>query len=125
MNGRSSRGVRARVGRADGAGADVGNLGFMELALVAVVALVVFGPERLPELARQAGGLLARVRRETSKSMEELKRAADLGDLNDELRGLSRDLRDVRSSVSRSLQSGEGGPGRPAEQPPPTDPEAT
>lgn len=110
----------------------MGNLGFMELALVAVVALVVFGPERLPELARQAGGLLARIRRETSKSMDELKRAADLGELNDELRGLSRDLRDVRSSVSRSLQPGQGGSqpgrggsGRSADRPPPTDPEAT
>ena len=33
-----------------------------------------------------------------------------------------RDLREVRSSVGRSLTAG---PGRPADAPPPTDPEAT
>lgn len=100
----------------------MGNLGFWELALVAVIALVVFGPERLPDLARQAGKFLARLRQETSRSVQELKQAAEVGDLDRELKGLSRDLRDVRSSVGRSLRSPSP---RSEDQPPPTDPEAT
>lgn len=101
----------------------MGNLGFWELALVAVIALVVFGPDRLPDLARQAGKFLARLREETSRSVRELKQAADVDDLDRELKGLSRDLRDVRSSVSRSLQAGDAS--RSQDRPPPTDPEAT
>lgn len=105
----------------------MGNLGFWELALVAVIALVVFGPERLPDLARQAGKFLARLRQETSRSVQELKQAAEVGDLDRELKGLSRDLRDVRSSVGRSLRS--PSPRSPSprseDRPPPTDPEAT
>lgn len=103
----------------------MGNLGFQELALIAVVGLIVFGPERLPELARQAGKVLARFRSETSRSVGELKRAADLQDLDRELRGISQDLRDVRSSVGRAITAPPGERARPDDAPPPTDPEAT
>lgn len=105
----------------------MGNLGFWELALVAVIALVVFGPDRLPDLARQAGKFLARLRQETSRSVQELKQAAEVGDLDRELKGLSRDLRDVRSSVGRSLRSPSPRSAAPRseDRPPPTDPEAT
>jgi len=39
------------------------DIGFMELVVVAVVALLVVGPERLPRLARTAGLWLGRARR--------------------------------------------------------------
>ncbi|MGE0385720.1 MAG: Sec-independent protein translocase protein TatB [Gammaproteobacteria bacterium] len=38
------------------------DIGFLELAVVGVVALLVFGPERLPELARTLSRWLARAR---------------------------------------------------------------
>ncbi|MFN0062683.1 MAG: Sec-independent protein translocase protein TatB [Myxococcaceae bacterium] len=41
------------------------NLGFAELAVILVVALVVLGPKRLPELARGLGRLLFEFRRQT------------------------------------------------------------
>jgi sec-independent protein translocase protein TatB len=104
----------------------VGNLGFQELLVVAVVALVVFGPDRLPELARNAGKALGRFRAETSKSVEELKRAADIEDLDRELRGLRSDLASVRSSVTGAFVAEPVRPrARAADAPPPIDPEAT
>jgi sec-independent protein translocase protein TatB len=102
----------------------VGQLGLPEILVVAVIALLVFGPERLPELARGAGKAIARFRQETSRSIEELKRAADIEDLDRELKSLSRDLRDVRSSVTGALTA-EPERRRPADAPPPIDPEAT
>ena len=41
-------------------------LGIWELALIAVVALVVLGPRRLPEVARQVGKALNEFRRATN-----------------------------------------------------------
>lgn len=103
----------------------MGNFGFQEMLLVAAVALVVFGPERLPELARNAGKMIARFRAETSRSMADLKRAADLEDLDRELRGLRQDLSAVKSSVTGALVAEPARRRtRPADAPPPIDPEA-
>jgi sec-independent protein translocase protein TatB len=35
------------------------NVGIGEIVVIVLVCLVVFGPERLPQMARQAGRLLA------------------------------------------------------------------
>ena len=39
------------------------DIGFLEIIIIAVVGLLVIGPERLPEVARTAGRWLGRVRR--------------------------------------------------------------
>lgn len=103
----------------------MGNLGFSEMLVIAVVALLVFGPERLPELAKQAGKALAKFRSETSRSIEELKRAADVEDLERELKGLSADVRDIRRNAGKRLLESGNAPARSDDRPPPTDPEAT
>lgn len=38
-------------------------IGPLEIAVVLLIALLVFGPNRLPELARQVGGALKELRR--------------------------------------------------------------
>jgi sec-independent protein translocase protein TatB len=43
----------------------MGSVGFGEIAFIAIVALLVFGPDRLPELSRKAGELLAKAREAT------------------------------------------------------------
>lgn len=108
----------------------MGNLGFQELLVIAAVALIVIGPDRLPEMARQAARALARFREETRTSLDELKRAADLEDLDREFRGFRQELRDARNSVTGALTGAAesaAGTARPRaeDRPPPTDPEAT
>lgn len=106
----------------------MGNLGFAEVLVVVVVALIVFGPERLPELARNAAKLVARFRAEATRSVEELKRAADLHGLDEDLRSIQREVRQLRASVNDAVTgtpSATTPPSRSEERPPPTDPEAT
>ena len=38
------------------------DIGFSEIGLIAVVALLVLGPERLPRVARTVGALMRRAR---------------------------------------------------------------
>jgi len=122
--------------------------GFQEILVIAVVALLVFGPDRLPELARTAGKTMAKFRQETRKNVDELKRAADIQDLEKELKSLRNDLRGTKSDMTRGIRDmaglgpsssqRDGAPGRSDaesaeralqmradDQPPPTDPEAT
>ena len=58
------------------------NVGFGELLMVVIVVLVVFGPERLPDVARQIGRFIGRVRLTTQRMLDELKNEAELRDLN-------------------------------------------
>lgn len=77
--------------------------GPQEWLVILVVALVVFGPDRLPELARNAAKLLAKVRSETDRSVSELKRAAAAEGLDREWREVSKDLRDTRDQLRGSV----------------------
>jgi Tat protein translocase TatB subunit len=47
-------------------------IGMPELIVILVVALVVLGPRRLPELARTLGKAMAEFRRQTTEIMDEL-----------------------------------------------------
>ncbi|UFN44105.1 sec-independent translocase [Nocardioides okcheonensis] len=49
------------------------DIGFMELAVIALVAVVVLGPDRLPDLARQAAQLLHRARGLAHNARDELR----------------------------------------------------
>lgn len=50
------------------------DIGFFELVLVAVVALLVVGPERLPGLVRSTGYWMGRIRHFISSANEEIQR---------------------------------------------------
>jgi sec-independent protein translocase protein TatA len=63
-------------------------IGAPELLVILIVALVVLGPERLPEVARALGKGLAELRRATSGLTEELHNARIL--LEDEAQAASK-----------------------------------
>jgi Tat protein translocase TatB subunit len=51
-------------------------IGMPELIVILVVALIVLGPQRLPEVARQLGKAMAEFRRQTSDVLEEFQHQA-------------------------------------------------
>ena len=55
----------------------MGNLGWAEIAVIAVVALVVLGPEKLPGAARQVGNVIRQIRRISTGFQQELQNALD------------------------------------------------
>ncbi|MFG1620307.1 sec-independent translocase [Kribbella sp. NPDC049227] len=48
-------------------------IGPLELVVIAIVAVLVFGPDRLPEFARTAGRLLRQVRQMVSNAQNDLR----------------------------------------------------
>lgn len=50
------------------------DVGFAEMLVILVVAVVVFGPDRLPEFARQAGRLIRRLRLMAQSAQDDLRR---------------------------------------------------
>jgi len=54
------------------------DIGFWELILIAVIALLIVGPDRLPGFARQAGRLVGKIRRFINNARRELEREINL-----------------------------------------------
>lgn len=83
------------------------DIGFSELAVIGVVALVVLGPERLPKAARTAGHLLGRARRYIDQVKADVSRELEL----DELRRMRTEVHDavqqVESSIHREINEAE------------------
>lgn len=57
-------------------------LGPLEILTVAVIALVVFGPQRLPEIARNIGKAVNELRRMTADVKTELREGLSADDLD-------------------------------------------
>jgi sec-independent protein translocase protein TatB len=58
------------------------NVGIGEIAVIVLVCLIVFGPDRLPQMARQVGRFLGQLRLTTQGALDQLKEEADLKDIN-------------------------------------------
>lgn len=56
------------------------NVGGGELLVIALIALIVLGPERLPEAARTIGKVMGEVRRLSTGFQDEVRHAFDEGD---------------------------------------------
>ena len=69
------------------------DIGLGEVLLIAVLALLVFGPDRLPKVAADAARTLRQIRQMASAARRELSDAAGLQD--DDLTDAVRDLRDL------------------------------
>ena len=78
------------------------DIGFSELFLVAVVALIVLGPERLPKAARFAGLWVRRARAQWYSVKAELENELADEELKRSLRQARDDLDDARATVAAS-----------------------
>jgi sec-independent protein translocase protein TatB len=95
----------------------VGSLGFQEIAIIAVLALFVLGPDRLPQAAKSVGKAISEFRRLTSGARADLEEALDATGMKDtlaEIRGTVDEL-NPRRIVTDSLRAVDSTPsGTPA-----------
>jgi sec-independent protein translocase protein TatB len=76
------------------------DIGFSELVVIGVVALIVIGPERLPKVARTAGHLYGRMQRYVSAVKSDISREIQL----DEIRRAGQSFKDSVESASSSVE---------------------
>jgi len=93
-------------------------IGFWELVMVGVVALIVVGPEQLPGLARKAGFWLGKARRMIAEMKAEVDRELHLEEIKQSLRqqasiGAVKDLTDQVQSFRREVEEEFDDPGPP------------
>lgn len=77
------------------------DIGFTEIFVIGVVALIVIGPERLPRVAKTVGHLFGRMQRYVSEVKADINREIEL----DELRKLQSTMQDAARSIEQSVTS--------------------
>jgi sec-independent protein translocase protein TatB len=68
--------------------------------MLAVLALLIFGPERLPGIARSVGQTIGRIRREATSTFDALREESELSELREFSSELQRE-RDELTSIAR------------------------
>jgi sec-independent protein translocase protein TatB len=81
------------------------DVGFSELLVIAVVALIVIGPERLPRVARTAGHLLGRLQRYVGDVKSDINREMQMEDLKKLQQQVAEQAKSMEASVSEQLKS--------------------
>ena len=103
------------------------DIGFSELMVIGIVALVVIGPERLPKVARTLGVLFGRLQRYVTQVKSDISREmelAELGKVKSDIESAARsfqseveskaaeterEIRDAQSSIERQLDDNAAG----------------
>lgn len=78
------------------------DVGFSELMIIGIVAMVVLGPEKLPRVARTIGALMGRFQRYVNDVKEDIKREVDLDELRKAKDSVENQARDVQNSIRAS-----------------------
>jgi sec-independent protein translocase protein TatB len=81
-------------------------VGFLELALCGLVALLVFGPERLPRVAREAAFWLRKVRSTVNSVKQEIQHELEVQELK---QSLAEQKRLLQSTLNERIEIAETG----------------
>ena len=85
------------------------DIGFTEIVVIAVVALIVIGPERLPKTARTLGHLFGRLQRYVNDVKSDISREMELEELRklqQEMKSAASDLETSMTAAARDVESG-------------------
>jgi len=86
------------------------DIGFLEVLIVLIIALLVIGPERMPEVARKLGGFMGKTKKfinsvkqdgQLQETVDELKKSMDLQEEQKTIQNLEQNLHD---SMNQSAQ---------------------
>jgi sec-independent protein translocase protein TatB len=81
------------------------DISFSELMVIAVVALIVIGPQRLPAVARTLGHLFGRMQRYVNDVKADISREMELEELKKLQSSMEDAARSMRDSVTSTVES--------------------
>lgn len=97
------------------------DVGFSELVAIALVGLIVIGPERMPKVARTVGHLLGRLQRYVNDVKADINREMQLDELkklqaevaeqaHDMERQVNEQMKEVETSLNQSIMPPDSNP---------------
>jgi len=83
----------------------MGNLGGPEILVILLVALIVLGPNKLPDAARQVGKAMSELRRLSSGFQQEMRDAMVDPEIEAATRSLGKEIKGEARAISQELKS--------------------
>lgn len=84
------------------------DIGFSELLMFGVIALIVLGPEKLPQAARTAGQWYAKIRRTVSTLQSEIEAELDLAETREQMQKELAKIRQTEADMKREMSEMRG-----------------
>jgi len=91
------------------------DIGFSELMVIGVVALLVIGPEKLPKVARTLGHLLGRAQRYVNDVKSDINREMQLDELKKLQAQVTDSARELENSVRKEYETARSAVEAPAQ----------
>lgn len=85
----------------------IGSFGFAEMAVIFLIALIVFGPRKLPELGRTMGAAMREFRRSLNQIQREIEESDPVRTMRDETRSI------LGPDVKERPENGSAGEAKP------------
>jgi len=79
------------------------DIGFSELLVIGIVALIVIGPQKLPGVARTVGHLLGRLQRYVADVKADINREIELEELRKMRDSMQKAATDIQASVDQEM----------------------
>ena len=82
-------------------------IGGGELIFIVFIALMLFGSDKVPEIARTLGKIMAQVKNATNDIKSEIQKSADVQEINESVKGLTstftEEVEKVKNNVSENI----------------------
>jgi len=83
----------------------IGSLGLPEIVMISVVALVVIGPKKLPEVAKMVGKAMRDFRKTVNEAKSTIENEINKVDMMKDIKELNEDFKSLRN-FERDIKSG-------------------
>ena len=83
------------------------DIGFLELLVIALITLVVMGPERLPEAIKTISLWIGRLKQQLAKTRQDIENEVGMDDIRHQLHNeqVLKDLGESKDQLEQSLES--------------------
>ena len=82
------------------------DIGFSELLFVAVIAVIVLGPDKLPEAMKAFGKFVGRLKRMWNDATADIRREIELEEMKAEMEKYKEELKKLQKKVDNDLNEG-------------------
>jgi TatA/E family protein of Tat protein translocase len=73
-----------------------GNIGLPELLIILVIALLIFGPKKLPEVGKSLGRAIREFRRTSDEIKEKIEQEIQAEELKDIQEDIKKDIKEIK-----------------------------